>query len=40
VRHALPERDPDAIVATSAAFGTVFYLLVVVMATGELVVLP
>lgn len=40
VRHGLPERDPDAVVATSAAFGTVFYLLVVAMATGELVVLP
>lgn len=40
VRHTLPGRDPDAVVATSAAFGTVFYLLVVTMATGEPVVLP
>jgi len=40
VGHALPERDPDLVVLSSAAFGTVFYLLVVTMATGKLVVVP
>ncbi|QAU14321.1 hypothetical protein EKH57_03630 [Halorubrum sp. BOL3-1] len=40
VRHALPRRDPDAVVVTSAAFGTAFYLLVVTAATGHLIVVP
>lgn len=40
VRRSLPHRDPDPVVATSAAFGTAFYLLVVAVATGQVVVLP
>lgn len=40
VRHALPQRDPDLVVVTSAAFGTGFYLTVVAMATGELILFP
>ena len=40
VRHTLPERDPDSIVLTSAALGTVFYLLAVGAATGTATVLP
>jgi hypothetical protein len=40
VRHTLPRRDPDPVVATSAAFGTAFYLVVVAVATGELVFVP
>ncbi|QCC47948.1 hypothetical protein DV707_09910 [Halobellus limi] len=40
VRHTLPRRDPDAVVVASAAFGTAFYLLVVAVVTGDLVVLP
>lgn len=40
VRHSLPRRDPDRVVVTSAGLGTVFYLLVVAAATGELVVVP
>lgn len=40
VRHALPERDPDAVVVTSGAFGTVFYLVVVAVLTGQVVVVP
>jgi hypothetical protein len=40
VRHTLPRRDPDRVVVTSAALGTVFYLLVVGAATGDLVVAP
>lgn len=40
LRHTLPRRDPDRIVVTSAALGTVFYLLVVATATGKLVVVP
>ncbi len=40
VRHALPRRDPDRVVAVSAALGTAFYLVVAATATGELVVLP
>ena len=40
VRRTLPHRDPDRIVATSAAFGTAFYLLVVASATGEVILLP
>jgi hypothetical protein len=40
VHHALPRRDPDRVVLTSAAFGTVFYLLVVTLLTGQLIVLP
>ncbi|ELZ33178.1 hypothetical protein [Halorubrum tebenquichense] len=40
VRHALPRRDPDGVVVTSAAFGTAFYLLVVKAATGHLIVVP
>lgn len=40
LRHTLPRRDPDRVVIVSAAFGTVFYLLVVAAATGEVVVVP
>ncbi|MDZ7745811.1 MAG: hypothetical protein U5K28_04535 [Halobacteriales archaeon] len=40
VRRALPRRDPDVVVITSAAFGTAFYLLVVRAATGHLTVVP
>jgi hypothetical protein len=40
VRHTVPDPDPVRAVATSAALGTVFYLLVVAAATGRLVVLP
>lgn len=40
LRYTLPRRDPDRIVVTSAALGTVFYLLVVAVATGKLVVVP
>lgn len=40
VRHALPRRDPDLVVVTSAAFGTVFYLAVVSAMTGRLILLP
>ncbi|MFC6942740.1 hypothetical protein ACFQE8_22740 [Salinirubellus sp. GCM10025818] len=40
VRHALPRRDPDPVVVTSAAFGTAFYLAVVAAATGRVVLLP
>lgn len=40
VRHTLPHRDPPGLVVTSAALGTVFYLLVVAAATGRLVWLP
>lgn len=38
VHHTLPRRDPDRIVATSAALGTLFYLLVVAVATGDVAV--
>jgi len=40
VRHAVPRRDPDAVVTTNAAVGTVFYLTVVAAATGWVVVVP
>jgi len=40
LRHTLPRRDPDLVVVTSAAFGTLFYLAVVAAATGQAVVLP
>lgn len=40
VRHTLPRRDPDRIVVTSAAAGTVFYLVVLAVATGQFVVVP
>jgi len=40
VRHTLPRRDPDTVVVTSAAFGTAFYLAVVTIATGRLVLFP
>ncbi|MFD1684903.1 hypothetical protein [Halobellus litoreus] len=40
VRHTLPRRDPDAVVLTSAVFGTAFYLVVVAVVTGTLVVVP
>ena len=40
VRHTLPDRDPDRVVARSAALGTAFYLLVVAAATGSLLVVP
>ncbi|WP_435197391.1 hypothetical protein [Natronomonas sp. EA1] len=38
--HALPRRDPDSVVVTSAALGTMFYLLVVLAATGRAVLVP
>lgn len=40
VRHTLPDRDPDRVVLFSAALGTVFYLIVVALATGSLTVIP
>jgi len=40
VRHALPQRDPDTVVATSAALGTAFYLIVVGSVTGQIILLP
>mgnify|MGYP000256507910 CR=1 FL=1 len=40
VKYALPRRDPDPVVLTSAAAGTVFYLVVVFLLTDRLVVLP
>jgi len=40
VRHALPRRDPDVVVATSAALGTTFYLAVVGLVSGPLIVVP
>ena len=40
LRHALPRRDPDSVVVTSGALGTMFYLLVVTAATGRIVLVP
>lgn len=40
LHHSLPQKDPDRVVVVSAALGTVFYLLVVAVATGELVLVP
>jgi hypothetical protein len=40
LRHTLPRRDPDSVVVTSAALGTMFYLLVVTAATGRIVLVP
>lgn len=40
VRHTLPERDPASVVVPSAALGTLFYLAVVFLATGRVVLLP
>lgn len=40
IRHALPRRDPDVVVATSAALGTAFYLTVVGLATRHLILIP
>jgi hypothetical protein len=40
LRHTLPRRDPDSVVVTSAALGTLFYLLVVTAATGRVVLVP
>lgn len=40
VRHTLPERDPASVVIPSAALGTLFYLAVVFLATGRVVILP
>jgi hypothetical protein len=40
VRHALPRRDPDVVVATNAALGTVFYLAVVGLTTGRVILVP
>jgi hypothetical protein len=40
VRHSLPRRDPARTVLSSAALGTGFYLAVVAVATGRLVVVP
>lgn len=36
----LPRRDPDRVVVVSSAVGTVFYLLVAGVATGDLILLP
>jgi hypothetical protein len=40
VSHALPRRDPDVVVATSAALGTAFYLAVVGLVTGRVIIVP
>jgi hypothetical protein len=40
LRHTLPRRDPDSVVATSAALGTIFYLLVVLAVTGHAILIP
>ena len=40
VGHAMPRRDPDLVVVTSAALGTAFYLGVRAAATGGLAVYP
>jgi hypothetical protein len=40
LRHALPRRDPDWIVVTNVALGTAFYLVVVAVLTGQLILLP
>lgn len=40
LRYALPDRDPDGIVLTSASIGTIFYLLVVGATTGAFTVFP
>lgn len=40
VRYTLPQRDPLLLVVTSATLGTVFYLLVVAVATGQVVFWP
>jgi len=40
LEYSLPDRDPDGVVVASAAGGTVFYLLVVAVATGQLLVVP
>lgn len=40
VHYALPRRDPDSVVSFSAATGTVFYLTVVAVLTGNVVVVP
>lgn len=40
VRKTLPHRDPARVVLTSAALGTIFYLAIVALTTGQFVVLP
>ena len=40
LRHTLPRRDPARVVATSAVFGTVFYLTIVALWTGSVSVVP
>jgi hypothetical protein len=40
LRRSLPRRDPARTVLASAGLGTVFYLLVVAVATGHIVVVP
>lgn len=40
VQYALPRRDPDTVVSLSAATGTVFYLTVVALLTGQVVIIP
>lgn len=40
VRHTLPRRDPARVVVPSAALGTLFYLAVVFLVTGRIVLLP
>ncbi|WP_018257460.1 hypothetical protein [Halomicrobium katesii] len=40
LHHSLPSRDPALVVATNAAAGTLFYLLVVGGTTGQLFLVP
>lgn len=40
VRHSLPARDPARRVLTSAALGTLFYLSVVTLWTGDVILIP
>lgn len=40
LRHTLPRRDPWQAVVVSAALGTVFYLLFLALAIGQLVLVP
>jgi hypothetical protein len=40
IRHSLPRRDPLPVVAGSAALGTVFYLVVVAVVTGDAALWP
>lgn len=40
VRHTLPRYDPPRLVVTSAMLGTVFYLMIVAVYTGDVSLLP